>query len=291
MGGLLASRSELNKASTYKSATYPLPLKLEGTWVPIWVKLVPHTGQPTPQNPEAIYYHPIVRIADNTAEIELWSNYAAGLGQDCSLDGFDNSNKWHYQPYGYGDYRQGNNPPGEDTSQYECDRCGKTLYRDETGRRFDKSACLYDGAPVCRDCEVNGPVYAQDVEDRLALVRQLCVYIDTTYGWVDRGGRGMLINEFERQWDFLSCTESWGKPSQTRIWLDGKWSFFWTDFHETDATKPRERGLVGGLIQHGPHPIENGDGSFRFRLWDYGTSRERDATAEEIAGIRWSVHT
>lgn len=210
----------------------PLHTKLEGVWVPVWVKLEPHKGQATPQNPEATYYHPIVKIGNvkSTQEIKLSSCYAAGLGQDCGLDSYNNFNMWHYRPLD--DYYMANAlvPPGEDTSQYECSICQKVLYRDESGRRYDRSATIYDGSLVCRDCEVDGAVFAQDVEDRLAKVRKVCDHIAKNY-------HTEAVAAFKHQWDFLSRKTAWDKPNQTRVWLDGEWSFYWRDFHLVEPGK------------------------------------------------------
>ena len=49
--------------------------------------------------------------------------------------------------------------------------------------------------------------------------------------------------------------------------------------------------MHGGLIQHGPHPTLNDDGSFAFTTWDFGLKRERQATAEEVGNIHWGIHT
>ena len=48
----------------------------------------------------------------------------------------------------------------------------------------------------------------------------------------------------------------------------------------------------GGLIKFGPHCKITEDGSYKFRIWDYGQKCERDATEEEIHNhISWSTHT
>lgn len=265
---------------------HSLPVCLEGAWVPIWVKLVPHQGEATPQNEAGTYYHPIVRVghAGCTKEIEMWSCYAAGLNQDGTLDGWENHNLWHYRPLDEHYSFTGIVPPGEDTSTYECSICEQVLYRDESGRRDNRSATIFDGGLVCRNCEVNGPVYSQDVENRLALVRRMCAYIGEKY-------QTDATAMFERQWDRLKRDTTWGKPNQTRIWLDGRWSFYWRDFPLVEVGKPRGQVMNGGLIQHGPTPVANPDGSFSFFTYDYDIHGTRPATDDEIRNLHYSVHT
>jgi hypothetical protein len=260
-----------------------LPVKLENVWVPVWVKLVTHKGQATPQNPEAIYYHPIVRVGHiaNKEEIEIQSCYSAGLSQDCTLDGIDNCNMWHYRPYD--DYYMANAPvvpPGED----ECSICEQVLYRDESGRRDNRSATIYDGSLVCRTCEVNGAVYAQDVEDRLIQVRKVCDYIGKTY-------HVETVANFERRWDRMNHPIAWEKPNQTHIWLDGEWSFYWQDFALVEPGQKRKPGMNGGLIMHGPTPVSQSDGTYKFTTYDYDKRVQRPATPEEISGLTWGCHT
>lgn len=49
--------------------------------------------------------------------------------------------------------------------------------------------------------------------------------------------------------------------------------------------------MVGGLILHGPQPHMEADGSYRFTSWDYAAQCERPATASEVAGLTWGIHT
>ena len=168
-------------------------------------------------------------------------------------------------------------PPGGDVSVYRCDLCDNNLYRDDKGHRHERSACIYDGSLVCRDCEVTGLVYTQEVEDRLARCRTLADFVGAE-----------CRKQFDRMIERLGGGFSFGSPSQTRLFNDGDWSFFRrTVVHTPSGDK---EGMHGGLIRHGPCPIEDGD-TFKFRTWDYGLKCERDATKAEIEGIHWGIHT
>jgi hypothetical protein len=250
------------------------PEFLASVWVPIWVKLMPHQGLPTPSNPSATYYHPVIKIGDlNAPEIECVSPYTANLVRDGNLDCWDNDNRWIYRPLdGYPD------APGEDVSVYECNQCRQALYRDDIGRRHDRSACLDDGALVCRDCDVRGLVYAADVEERLERCRRLADHIGPE-----------ARRKFESQIEFLGRGVCFGHPCQTRLFLDGQWSFFWRETLFTSEGK--KDGMVGGLILHGPQPHLGADGSYEFTSWDYVDQCQRPATAAEVAGMSWGIHT
>ena len=144
------------------------PESIRDSWVPIWVRMELYKAQETPKHPDGMIYGPVVKIGSlQSPEITLFGHhYSAGLSRDGELDGWEATDPWLYHPLA-GFYRD-EPPPGEDVSQYECDRCQQWLYRDDTGRRHAKSACISDGGLVCRDCEVTGMVYAADVEQRLA---------------------------------------------------------------------------------------------------------------------------
>jgi hypothetical protein len=247
---------------------------VENTRVPIWVRMVPHQGQPTPTNPEAIYHHPIVKVGEfqGSTEVELDSGYSAGLTRDSNLDGWDNDHKWIYRVF------EGDAPLGEDASIYVCDQCNESLYRDDDGVRHSHSACLHDGSLVCRDCDCLGLIVPGDSVARLARVRKLADFIGPK-----------CRDHFERQLGVLGRTESWGHPSQTRLMLDCKWSFFWSERLKVDGKW--KRGMHGGLIQHGPSPHMDDDGNFTFTAWDYQANQQRPATEAEINNISWSLHT
>ena len=162
-------------------------------------------------------------------------------------------------------------------SVYRCDTCNHDLYRDDRGRRYDLSACIFDGGLVCRDCDVTGLVYDEETETQLERALRLADYV---------GGdcHKRLVRHIEQ----LGRGFSFGSKSQTRLFREDKFSFNWSTIVFTREGK--KRGLNGGLIQHGPCPIEDGD-RFKFRTWDYGLKCEREATKVEIEGIHWGIHT
>lgn len=209
-------------------------------------------------------------------EISLFgSHWNAGLSRDATMDGWDNDEKWLYIPHGYGT----DTPPGEEASFYTCDKCEKSSYRDDAGRRTHNSACMFEGALVCRDCEVTGLVYDHETEAQIERCYALANHLGPKH-----------VSMFERQIESLSRGFSFGRPSQTRLFRCDSYSFNWgcTVFGE-DGKK--HRGMNGGLIQFGPHPTETGVDGYTFRTWDHKLSAERDATPEEVASISWSIHT
>lgn len=250
------------------------PSCVSETWVPVWVSMVEcHDAQQTRQNASGLIYRPTVRIGDmNSPEVKLGDGYAAGLDKDSHLDGWDNDHKWIYRVF------ENDSPLGEDASLYLCDQCGHGIYRDDLGRRHDRSACIYDGGLVCRDCECLGLIVPGDSADRLENCRKLASFV----GRKCRDG-------LERNLEVISRKESWGHPSQTRLMLDGQWSFFWSERVRID--NEWKKGMVGGLIQHGPTPLLGDDGAFAFTTYDYGTKVVRPATEKEIASVCWSLHT
>lgn len=254
------------------------PKSMEDTRVPVWIKMEQYKAQETRENPSGMMFGPVVRIGTmQSPEIEMFGHHgAAGLFHDYRLNYDDpDGTKWIYRPYSY---TSSHYAPGEDASVYQCDQCMELLYRDDMGRRFDRSACIFDGGLVCRDCEVTGLVYDQEVSDRLDLARKLA----------DRVG-GDCRSNFENRLNSLGFPSYFGSPSQTRLYKDGKWSFGFSISVFTD--EGRKKGLHGGFIQHGPCPTLNEDGTFKFTEWDYKNSCIRDATPDEISGIRWSTHT
>lgn len=250
------------------------PACVSETWVPVWVSMAEcHDAQQTPQNPTGLIFRPTVRIGEFCSpEVKLSYGYSAGLTRDANLDGWDTDQKWIYRVF------EGDAPLGQDASIYVCDRCNEHLYRDDLGARFSHSACLYDGALVCRDCEYRGLIVPGDSAERLSRARRLADFVG-----------GECREHFERQIGHLSRDESWGHPAQTRLMLDGEWSFFWAERFLVDGQW--KQGLVGGLIQHGPTPRLGNDGAFTFTTWDYEIKAVRAATEAEIRGIRWGIHT
>jgi hypothetical protein len=247
---------------------------VEDTMVPVWARMESHQGEKTPTNADGTYYHAVAKVGslEFSPEVKLCSPYSAGLLKDSTLDGWDNENKWIYRVF------ESDPMLGEDASVYACDQCGHHLYRDDLGLRHSHSACLFDGGLVCRDCEYLGAIIPAEVLVRLNLCRTLADSISIE-----------CRQQFEGQVATLSRVESWGKPAQTRWFLDPhKWSFFWSERVLTDdGWKP---SLHGGLIQHGPRPVLS-DGAFAFTTWDYSQQRERRATDDEIKGICWGIHT
>jgi hypothetical protein len=254
------------------------PESIRDSWVPIWVRMELYKAQETPKHPDGMIYGPVIKLGSlQSPEIPLFGHHcSAGLSRDGDLDGWDATDSWLYHPLA-GFYRD-EPPPGEDVSQYECDRCQQWLYRDDTGRRHAKSACISDGGLVCRDCEVTGMVYAADVEERLAKCRALADFL----GEDCRG-------QFERQIEHLGHATCFGHPAQTRVYLDSHWSFYWI-CHAFTPTGKRQ-AMNGGLILHGPCPRLEDDGSYRFTTWDYSLKCEREATTEEVSHLRWGIHT
>lgn len=274
-------RTEVNLGSILNRAwdgDRSLPGVIGRMWVPAMVRLVPHEGESTRQNPEGIYYHAeAILEADPDRQVhENLSCYAAQFTRDSHMHGWEDQNQWIYAPFGY-DVAEA--APGEDASWYSCDQCGQGLYRDEDDERHDKAAVLYDGALVCRDCDVRGLVATAEVRARLDRCRIIASIL---------GSRA--LDNFDRQVDFLASKEAWGSPAQTRIWLDGEHSFTWRTFHFRDGE--RIPGMFGGLIYHGPRPVLDEGGSIAgFETWDYEASKYRPATGEERVHARWGIHT
>lgn len=276
LGGLLMSAAR-NQGYAFWDR-YKSPDVADSTWVPIWVRMELYEAQHTKKRPDGMVYGAVVRIGNiQSPEIEMHgSNYAAGLSKDATLDGWDNDEMWHYIPSGYA---PSDTPPGEETSFYECLACKQSLYRDNLGDRSHNSACLFGGTLVCRDCEVTGLVADGETKDQMSRARKLANHIGPE-----------CLKRLERDFDLLNQGFSWGHPAQARLFREDKFSFCWsTTIFEEDGAK--RRGMNGGLIKHGPHVTEDGNGGYTFRTWDYSANAERDATPEEVAGIHWSIHT
>lgn len=250
------------------------PVVCNETRVPIFVRMVKYKAQETPVTPDGMIFGPVVKIGSTESpEIEMFGHHwSAGLTQDYHLDSLEKTNKWLYFPI-EGDVF----PPGEDASFYTCGTCNEALYRDDRGRRFDRSACLHDGGLVCRNCDVRGLVMDQEADDQLKRARSLAKFVG-----------GDCLMKLDGHVSRLAAGFSFGNPCQTRLFREDRFSFNWSSIIFTKEGK--KRGMNGGLIQHGPCPIEAGDG-YKFRQWDYSLKAERDATKEEISNISWSIHT
>ena len=278
-GGTFRTMAQLDRilrVATDHDQEMRLPDVCDETKVPIYVRMVKYKAQKTPVTPDRMIYGPVVRIGSmDSPEIEMFGrHWAAGLTQDYHLDGFEKTDKWLYRPMSCDI-----DPAGEDVSFYLCDKCQTSLYRDETGRRQNHSACLFNGSLVCRDCEVTGLVYDHDTAEQLARARKLAGFV----------GDACLANLNSRVAQ-LNQGFRFGRPSQTRLFREDKFSFNWSCviFNE-DGT--RKQGINGGLIQFGPRPIEMDLDRYEFRTWDDTLAAERDATHDEIKGIHWSIHT
>lgn len=259
----------------------------DSTQIVVEARLWPHGGEKTQDNPSGIYFHAQIRYSQWGSHDEGSHGHRVTLGhvspylvfyRDSRLDGWDSTDKWIYSPLAE-DVAEGfGKLPGEDVSVYECNQCEGWNYLDPEGRRFDRSACMFDGELVCRDCDTLGLVYSQDVSDRLAIARTLSARIGDD-----------CLQQFENRLNLLGRRESWGFPAQTRLFLDGETSFFWIEkVRREDGWK---YSLRGGLIFHGPYVKVGHDGSFTFTKWDYDAARERPATEEEIAASSWGIHT
>jgi hypothetical protein len=122
-------------------------------------------------------------------------------------------------------------------------------------------------------------VYDSTAEEQLDRCRKLAQFLGDDH-----------ISKFERQIEHLSHGFCWGRPSQTRLFKEDRFSFAWSTIMLMDDDT-RKQGMNGGLIQHGPCPIIGEDGKYRFETYDYGAKKVREATPEEVGNISWSIHT
>ena len=203
-----ASLNSLLRAVCLYDDDMTWPKMVDDVRVPVFVRMETYLAQVTPRRPDGMMFGPVVRIGtmDSPDAAMFGHHHACGLFNDYQLDRDDPDNKWLYTPHG------GNtSPPGEDVSVYRCDLCNNHLYRDDPGRRHDRSACLFDGALVCRDCEVTGLAYDQEVDDRLIRCRTLADFLGTE-----------CRRLFDRRIERLSGGFSFSNPSQTRLFNDGE---------------------------------------------------------------------
>jgi hypothetical protein len=271
LNGVLHSKTRWDNNVEY-------PSFVNDTIVPLFMKMVKYKAIETPLNPDGMIFGPVVRIGSmESPEFDMFGlHYNAGLFKDYSLDTYDykKEESWLYRVID-GD----KDAPGEDASAYECSKCNHWLYRDEQGRRYDRSACLLNGELVCRDCDFTGLVYDSTAEEQLDRCRKLAQFLGDDH-----------ISKFERQIEHLSHGFCWGRPSQTRLFKEDRFSFAWSTVMLMDDDT-RKQGMNGGLIQHGPCPIIGEDGKYRFETYDYGEKKVREATPEEVGNISWSIHT
>lgn len=287
-GTIFRTMARLNSimgAACHHDDKYEWPPFVNDTMVPIFVRMETYKGGETRENPSGMTPGPVVRVGSmDSPEINLFGyHHAAGLFRDYRLDWRNgDSDKWNYNTI-EGD----TDAPGEDTSVYLCNKCGEHLYRDDAGRRPHYSACMQGGERVCRDCEFTGLVHDQEATEQIERCHKLADHLDANYQgdhppqWWRR--------QFDQQIGTLSRGFSFGNPAQTRLYKEDKFSFAWGTTIFTPEGK--KRGMNGGLIQHGPCPVLGEDGTFAFRCWDYTLKCEREATAEEVGHISWSIHT
>jgi hypothetical protein len=277
-------RTEANLNSILRSMTHHddeearWPKSLCETTVPIWVRMERYKAQETKRRPDGMTWGPVIKIGTlNSPEVPMFGyHHSCGLSYDYRLDGIDASEdgKWLYHP------PEGEDGWGEDVSVYECSKCHEHLYRDDFGLREDKhSACLKDGEVVCRACDWHGMIAPAEVRARIDTCRRLADHVGPE-----------CLRKFDRDIEIMARKVSGGgRPLQTRLWLDGDWSFTWSTLAYDEGEW--KRYMHGGLIMHGPRPLLNGDLTYSFEQYDYGDKEWRNATVEEVSRLEWCIHT
>ena len=280
--------SILRAAVLYDDEKSQWPDWVNDTSVPCYVRMRLYKAQETKLHPDGMIYGPIVRVGSMASpEVDLCGfHHAAGLFQDRSLFEYGQPDCPVEDPWLY-TVQPGDEcgALGKQADCYHCDQCNQTVYRDEDSRRQSKSAVLYDGSLVCRDCDVRGLVMDGQAQDQLAKCRRLANYIARTYG------NDVVVPRLESRIAFLDQRKSWGdSPCQVRAWKEDGFSFNWSELW-FNAEGEKKRGLNGGLIQHGPTPVIQPDMTYKFMTWDYKNHVQCEATKEEVANIEWSIHT
>ena len=84
-----------------------------------------------------------------------------------------------------------------------------------------------------------------------------------------------------------------GTPLQTRLWLDGDWSFSWSTLWLDKEAGEWKRYMHGGLILHGPRPLKSDrlERALLVRAVRLRHKKWRNATTEEMSRMDWSIHT
>ena len=132
------------------------------TSVPIWVRMEKYKAMETKAHPDGMIWGPVITIGTmNSPDVQMFGyHHNCGLFRDGTLDGHSSDERedggWIYYPY------EEQCVPYEDVSVYECDICHEHCYRDDFGIRWNKSATIFDGGLVCRDCEVHGLIAPAD---------------------------------------------------------------------------------------------------------------------------------
>ena len=137
-----------------------------------------------------------------------------------------------------------------------------------------------DGGLVCRDCEVCGLIAAADARTNMDRAHKLASFIG-----------GDALSSYERGMaHFAEKTTGGGRPCQTRLYPEDKYSFGWSALVMDDDGKWK-RWIHGGFIKHGPNAEPAEGGGYDFTTWDYGKKCVRAATPEEISHTTWNTHT
>jgi hypothetical protein len=173
--------------------------------------------------------------------------------------------------------------PGPDYSLYQCSNCEKWVQPHSDD----------DGNLVCPECgPLYGLVHGVKTAEQIERARALASFVGPK-----------CRDELERRLNFLAHREGWGYPSQTLLYGEDQFSFYFVMQSFVDGQW--KRGMNGGLIMHGPHVEEVNssalpkgqhvevapDGGYAFTTWDYQEKRSRPATEAEIRSICWSTHT
>ena len=159
--------------------------------------------------------------------------------------------------------------PGPDYSLYQCTDCEKWVQPHSDD----------DGNLICPECgPLSGLVHGVKTAEQIERARALASFVGPK-----------CRDELERRLNFLAHREGWGHPSQTLLYTEDQFSFYFVMRSFVDGQW--KQGMNGGLIMHGPHVEITPDGGYAFTTWDYQENRSRPATDAEIKSITWSTHT
>jgi hypothetical protein len=250
------------------------------TSVPIWVRMEQYKAQETRSHPDGMIWGPVIKIGTmHSPDVPMFGyHHACGLFRDGTLDGHSSDERpdggWIYYPY------EEQCVPNVDVSVYACDICHERCYRDDFGVRWNKSATIFDGGLVCRDCEVHGLIAPSEAREQMDRASKLARFIG-----------GDTLHSYERGMEmFGRKTTGGGRACQTRLYKEDMYSFGWSTLVLGDDGKWKP-WIHGGFIKHGPDAKPADGGGYDFTTWDYGKKCVRPATPEEINHICWSTHT